>query len=295
MRFAQLWSPFLLAVTSAACNGQQAARSDTGASPSPPVAATQPGGAAFAATLADVARVPDVAQRSASGLAFQVLSAGQGKEHPLPEDRVRVHYVGWTRAGKTFYSSFERGQPTLVRVSDGIAAWQEALPLMVAGERRRIWVPSKLGYGDNAPVAPGDLVFDIELVGIAKPPPVPPDLVAPPKDARVTASGLAYRVLKAGTGSAHPLPASRVTLDYSGWSPDGKMFDSSVARGEPALLRMTELDEVVKGFAEGVALLVVGDTARLWVPAERGKAHGDEVPFAISGPLVFDVELLAID
>jgi FKBP-type peptidyl-prolyl cis-trans isomerase len=233
--------------------------------------------------------------RSATGLAFKVLSAGQGKDHPLPEDRVRVHYVGWTRAGKMFYSSFERGQPTLLRVSDGIAGWQETLPLMLVGERRRIWVPSKLGYGDNAPVAPGDIVFDIELVSIAKPPPVPPDLAAPPENARVTASGLAYRVLEAGAGTAHPTPSSRVTVDYSGWTPDGKMFDSSVARGEPALLRMAEMDEVVRGFAEGVALLVVGDRARFWVPAQRGDDDGDEVPFVVSGPLVFDVQLLAID
>jgi FKBP-type peptidyl-prolyl cis-trans isomerase len=295
VRVAEVWfACFPLVLACAACNsGQTATLGDTGSGASALAGSRlESTGPAFAATAADVARAPDGAERSATGLSFRVLSPGHGKVHPLLDDSVKVNYVGWTRVGTQFYSSIERGQPMLLRVGDGIPAWREALPLMVAGEKRRLWAPSKLAYGDNAPVAPGDVVFDIELVGIAKPPPAPDDLAAPPPEARRTASGLAYRVLEAGSGSAHPTLSSRVTVDYSGWTPDGKMFDSSVARGQPALLRM---DEVVKGFAEGVTLLVVGDTARLWVPAELAEDESSDAPFAVKGPVVFDVALLAID
>src|SRR5438045_208246 len=66
-------------------------------------------------------------------------------------------------------------------------------------------------------------------------PAAPADVAAPPADAQVTASGLASKVLKAGTGTDHPLSTDRVKVHYSGWTTDGKLFDSSVARGRPAV------------------------------------------------------------
>src|SRR5262245_14768089 len=85
-------------------------------------------------------------------------------------------------------------------------------------------------------------------------PTVPPDVAAAPKDAQVTASGLASKVLLKGNGTAHPTLESEVTVHYSGWTTDGKMFDSSVQRGEPATF---PLNRVIKGWQEGVQLMVV--------------------------------------
>ncbi len=292
MRLAELWVTFIvpLAAASMACRNETATLHEANA----PAA----GGAqallrdpAVAATPADIAQIPQDAERLPSGLAFRVMARGQGKEHPRQEDRVKVHYSGWSRSGKKFEGSAAPGEPLLLRVSDGIAAWREVLPLMVAGEKRRLWAPSRLAYGDTAPVAPGDVVFDLELVGIVRPPEVPNDLATPPKTAKVTATGLTYRVLQAGTGSVHPTASSRVKVSYSGWTPDGRLFDSSVARGEPAVLPM---DEVVKGFAEGVALMVVGDRLQLWIPAQLGYGRDQVAENTPSGPLVFDVELLEI-
>jgi FKBP-type peptidyl-prolyl cis-trans isomerase len=137
----------------------------------------------------------------------------------------------------------------------------------------------------------GNLVFDVELHEILGAPKTPDDVKAPPASAKKTASGLAYRVLTPGTGKEHPTATSRVTVHYSGWTTDGKMFDSSVARGEPATF---PLNGVVKGWTEGVQLMVVGEKARFWLPPALGYGDKPQRPGAPSGMLVFDIELLNI-
>lgn len=242
---------------------------------------------------ADVATAPADAKKTASGLATKVLTAGKGTVHPKDTDKVSVHYTGWTSDGKMFDSSVARGEPTSFGVTQVIAGWTEALKLMVVGEKRRMWIPAKIAYGETArPGYPaGQLTFDVELLDIVAPPETPKDVAAPPADAKKTASGLAYKVLKKGTGKVHPTATSRVRVHYSGWTKDGKMFDSSVARGEPTSFG---LNQVIPGWTEGVQLMVVGEKTRFWIPGKM--AYGDEPkrPGAPSGPLTFDVELLDI-
>jgi FKBP-type peptidyl-prolyl cis-trans isomerase len=121
--------------------------------------------------------------------------------------------------------------------------------------------------------------------------PAPSDVAAPPADASRTASGLASKVLQAGTGTRHPRPNSEVTVHYSGWTTDGRMFDSSVARGEPATFG---LDQVIPGWTEGVQMMVEGEKRRFWIPGNL--AYGDRPtrPGAPAGMLVFDIELIKI-
>jgi FKBP-type peptidyl-prolyl cis-trans isomerase len=116
----------------------------------------------------------------------------------------------------------------------------------------------------------------------------PPDVAAPPADAQKTASGLAYKVLQKGTGTEHPTATSTVTVHYSGWTTDGKMFDSSVQRGQPAQF---PLNRVIPGWTEGLQLMVVGEKTRFWIPVEQAYKN---VPGRPAGMLVFDVELLEI-
>ena len=120
--------------------------------------------------------------------------------------------------------------------------------------------------------------------------PPPPDVAAPPADAVKTASGLASKVLTPGKGKTHPTATSRVLVHYTGWTTDGKMFDSSVQRGQPIAFG---LNQVIKGWTEGVQLMVVGEKRRFWIPGNL--AYGDNPrPGAPKGTLVFDVELLEI-
>src|SRR5712691_8335997 len=93
--------------------------------------------------------------------------------------------------------------------------------------------------------------------------PAPADVAAPPADAMKTTSGLATKVVKPGTGKDHPTKDDLVTVNYSGWTTDGKMFDSSVARGKPSTFGV---NRVIAGFSEGIQLMVAGETRRLWIP-----------------------------
>jgi FKBP-type peptidyl-prolyl cis-trans isomerase len=121
-------------------------------------------------------------------------------------------------------------------------------------------------------------------------PETPKDVAAAPADAVTTASGLASKVLETGTGTAKPRATDLVTVHYSGWTTDGKPFDSSVERGQPASF---PLDGVIAGWTEGLQLMVEGEKRRFWIPAKM--AYGERPPAGYpAGTLVFDVELIKI-
>ncbi|MFY9820233.1 MAG: FKBP-type peptidyl-prolyl cis-trans isomerase [Thermoanaerobaculia bacterium] len=261
-----------------------------------PLAAAAPPGVALRpdktvpapAAPPDVAAPPADAQVTASGLASKVLKAGTGTEHPVPTDRVKVHYSGWTTDGKLFDSSVSRGRPAVFPLNRVIAGWTEGVGLMVVGEKRRLWIPAKLAYEGHPDKPQGMLVFDVELLDIMRVPEAPADVAAPPADAQRSESGLAWKVLKSGTGTVHPKKDSIVRVHYTGWTTDGKMFDSSYAKGKPATFGLTD---VIPGWTEGLQLMTEGESRRFWTPkslAYRG------APGKPEGMLVFDVDLLEI-
>ena len=232
---------------------------------------------------ADVKAPPADAQKTASGLASKVVTPGTGKTHPGATDIVTVHYTGWKTDGSMFDSSVLRGKPLSFPLNRVIAGWTEGVQLMVEGEKRRLWIPEALAYkGQREPK--GMLVFDVELISIASMA-APADMKAAPADSKKTASGLAYKVLKPGTGTRHPNASSMVTVHYTGWTTDGKMFDSSVASGMPISF---SLDGVIKGWTEGLQLMTTGEKTRFWIPQDLAY-KGQSPPY---GTLVFDVELI---
>jgi len=234
----------------------------------------------------DVKAPPADAQKTPSGLASKVITPGKGTTHPGAGDVVTVHYTGWKTDGTMFDSSVLRGKPSTFPLNRVIAGWTEGVQLMVEGEKRRLWIPEALAYkGVREPK--GMLVFDIELISVASLA-APPDVAAAPSDARRTPSGLAYKVLKPGIGGRRPGSTSTVTVHYTGWSTDGKKFDSSVERGQPSTFA---LDEVIKGWTEGLQLMVEGEKVRFWIPDTLAYKGQPQKP---QGTLVFDVELIAI-
>ena len=112
------------------------------------------------------------------------------------------------------------------------------------------------------------------------------------KGIEVTASGLQFEVLKEGKGP-HPTATSKVKVHYHGTTPEGVVFDSSVERGEPISFG---LDQVIKGWTEGVQLMKAGAKYRFYIPQEL--AYGPSSPsptIKAYMPLVFEVELIEIE
>ncbi len=228
---------------------------------------------------------PLCATKTASGLVTKVLKPGTGKGHAAKDDVVTVDYTGWTTDGKMFDSSVVRGKPITTPVNRLIPGFSEGVQLMAPGETRRLWIPEPLAYKGAQGKPAGTLVFDVTLIDL--PTHAPADVKTPPADAQRTASGLAYKVLQPGTGTRHPKKTDEVTVSYTGWTTDGKMFDSSVARGKPSSF---PLDRVIPGWTEGVQLMVEGEKMRFWIPQSLAY-QGNQAPY---GMLVFDVELIKI-
>ena len=118
--------------------------------------------------------------------------------------------------------------------------------------------------------------------------PPPPDVAAPPPNSVKAPSGLSTRVLQPGTGRRHPRTSDTVLVHYTGWTTDGKMFDSSVQRGQPSEFRV---DGVIRGWTEGLQMMVEGEKRRLWIPESLAYQGQPGQP---QGMLVFDVELMDI-
>lgn len=239
---------------------------------------------------ADVAAAPADATRTKSGLAYKWLTRGAGAERANPWDRVSLHYAGWTPDGALIDSS-RRERPSTFDVDKVLPGWSEALALLAIGDKIRLWVPESLAYRGRVGEPRGDLVFELELASIERrrePPRAPAQLRAAPKSARRTKSGLAYQFVAQGPSGAKPTLTDHVEVDYSAWTGDGKLFDSSVVAGAPKTLPVSRL---IPGWAEGLQLMGVGDKARFWIPEALAYAGKEGAP---RGMLVYEVELLSI-
>jgi FKBP-type peptidyl-prolyl cis-trans isomerase FkpA len=147
--------------------------------------------------------------------------------------------------------------------------------------------------------AAAGLAWPVQALAQASPPATPMPALAPALQAaagepgaRVTASGLVFRSIKEGNGAA-PAATDTVRVHYRGTFPDGKEFDSSYSRGQPASF---PLDRVIRCWTEALQLMKVGGSARLTCPAniaygERGAGNGLIPPNAV---LRFEVELLEV-
>ena len=104
-----------------------------------------------------------------SGLQYLPLENGDGQHHPGPRDKVKVHYHGTLISGAVFDSSVDRGEPIEFGLNQVIPGWTEGLQTMKVGDKTRLFIPSKLGYGNSGAgsIPPGStLIFDVELLAI---------------------------------------------------------------------------------------------------------------------------------
>jgi len=233
-----------------------------------------------------IAEVPADAEKSASGIAYKQIKKGEG-DKPGATDIVTFQFTAKTMQGDVMQDSRTQPQPPSMPLDKLSPELGGIIAEMNAGEQRMCWLPEA-----NAPG--GFIAADIELVSFKAPAPaptVPEDVAAAPADAEKTASGLASKVLKAGEGKVKPKASDTVKVHYTGWETDGKMFDSSVTRGEPTQF---PLGNVIPGWTEGLQLMVEGEKRRFWIPEELAYGPKQEGGGRPGGMLCFDVELLEI-
>ena len=188
-------------------------------------------------------------------------------------DFVKLRYQIRKHDGKLVEATAE-GQAAVMAVDRMIPEWRDAVRTMVAGDKRT--------------VRTAEYDIETELLEVIKGPETPADLTAPPADAEKTRSGLAHKVLREGTGTTKPRRRSTVRVNYSGWNGEGRLFDSTILRGQPAEFR---LENVIAGWTEGLQLMVEGEVRRFWIPAKLAYEGSPAKP---QGMLVFDIELVEV-
>ncbi len=236
---------------------------------------------------------------TASGLKYVMVKANKAGEQVTVGSKASVHYSGYFTSGKMFDSSVERNQPFTLKVGVGqvIRGWDEGLTLLRKGEKAKLIIPYQLAYGEQGrpPVIPekSDLIFDVEIIDVQKV--VPPVLYDVKNlEAKKTASGLTYYEVNRSTSTNRAVPGKTVKVHYSGYLADGKMFDSSVERGEPIEFPLGQ-GQVIPGWEEGIALMNVGDKLRLVIPYNLAYGEQGRAPIIpAKADLTFDVELIDV-
>jgi FKBP-type peptidyl-prolyl cis-trans isomerase len=240
-------------------------------------------------TPPDVAGVPDDAEVTESGLGYKVLRPGRGGARPGPGSMVLVESTSWRTDGTLYDSTVLDGEPITFNLDLTVPGFAEAFQMMTAGARWRLWMPPELAnlpdsYRINEP-----MVFDVELLQFFAEPVTPPDVRAIPPDAVVTEFGVAYKVLRAGEGTRHPVYEDTVEVIYAGWTADGKSFDSSYVHGQSGVFTLDQ--RMPMGWNYALQQMVEGEKRRIWIPEELAYGKRKDRP---QGMLIFEVELLSI-
>lgn len=245
----------------------------------------------------NVGKPPDNAVKLPSGTKFVSVRPGTSKDKLRPFDNVTFNYTAWDADGRMIDSTETRKHAVTTPPYKQSAAMTEMLTALTAGERGRFWVDAEKMTSGGAPLPGGQkgvLCYELDIAQVVKaehePPLPPPDVAKPPDGVKKSPKGVFYRVLKPGSGKdpRHPGPTDTVKVHYTGWTTDGRMFDSSMLRGEPA---MFNLQSVVAGWTDGIPMMTVGDRVRFWIPEALAYKGAPGKP---QGMLVFDVELLEI-
>ena len=257
-----------------------------------------------------------------SGLIFIEKVKGTGKK-PKEGDVVKVHFSVSELGGRTFFSSFEQGEPMrweAGKIFDNDGA-TEALNLMSVGGKASAIVPSSIGFGAQGRsqmVAPfTTLMYEFEIVSLQTKAEYDREVEKEKREAEAmsakaqgdemgklaqyvksknitvkpNASGLYYLETAPGTGEK-PVAGQTVKVHYTGTLLDGTKFDSSVDRGDPLEFILGQ-HQVIDGWDEGIAMMKKGGKAKLIIPSAIAYGPQGRMPtIPPSATLIFDVELV---
>ena len=237
--------------------------------------------------------------KTASGLQIKIEEPRGTGPQANPGDKVKVHYVGTLMDGKKFDSSRDRGQPFEFKLGAGqvIRGWDEGIAMLRVGDKATLIIPPALGYGERGQgsiPANSTLKFEVELMGVAAAPPPPKPFDISSVKEQKGENGLTYYVTKPNPSGTKVDAGKTVSVHYTGYFKDGKVFDSSVERGEPITITVGK-GQVIPGWDQGLQNLRKGEKARLVIP--YALAYGEQgYPGAIppKTDLIFDVEIVDV-
>ncbi len=250
----------------------------------------------------------------ADGLKIEDVKIGKGAAAQTG-DSVSVHYTGWLASGKIFDASKLHGNtPFTFQLGAGqvIKGWDIGVVGMKVGGVRQLVIPAKLAYGRQGapPTIPPDatLTFRIHMLAITaapgenrhhakqkaskRPPSVKPATKFVKK--QKLADGLKLEDVKLGKGPMVK-KGETIAVHYTGWLPNGKVFDASSLHGDQQFTFQVGAGQVIKGWDIGVLGMRVGGVRQLVIPAKLayGKA-GSPPTIPANTPLTFQIHLLAI-
>lgn len=250
----------------------------------------------------------EIVKHTESGLYYKFEKENEGKV-PVLGSTARVKFNARIMGGEELGSSDKLGDYYDIEYGKGrvLKGLEEGIGLMAVGDKAQFVLPYQLAYGENeygTIPAYSNLIFDVELLDIIDPQVADQEHVAKAKaefdkylaDNKIKAekreSGLVYVCNKKGTGAC-PVNGQTVTVHYTGKFLDGRVFDSSVERGEPIKVVLGQ-GKVIQGWEEGLALMKKGEKGTLIIPFNL--AYGNRQTGSISpySNLVFDVEIIDI-
>lgn len=247
--------------------------------------------------------------KTGSGVEYIVLANGPS-DGALPGKNAtaEIHYEGRLNkvSGKAFDSSFERNEVAEFPISVVIPGFAEALNKMKPGDSWLVFIPAKLGYGEEGagPDIPpnSDLVFEIEMKKTMTPPPsnaaawskyAPWNSANP--DVKKTGSGVEYVVIAEGAaGGAPPTKQQDAEVFYEGrLNSGGDAFDSAFERGQTETFPVAA---VVPGFSEALTLMKPGDHWLVFIPSALGYgARGAPGAIPPNSDLLFEILMVGVE
>lgn len=258
------------------------------AQPQTPAASTEPGFTGAPVSTATLA----------GGLIIEDFAIGDGEE-AKPGSEVSVQYTGTLDDGTVFDTSRKRNRPYTFTIGEGrvIKGWDQGVPGMKVGGKRRLTVPAELAYGARAKgkiPANSQLTFTIELLESV--PPLPDgkgDEAFTGEPVRTELEGgLVIEEYAPGEGR-EAKAGDKIAVHYTGKLDDGTVFDSSLTR-KKAIAFVLGQGQVIKGWDQGIAGMKVGGLRRLTIPSELAYGPRAKGKIPADSRLTFTVELMSI-
>lgn len=257
-------------------------------------------------------------KQTKSGLQYKILKEGTGA-YPSPNSKVKVNYISKVDDGTILFNTYGYGRPSEISLNDMNKGFSEGLQLMQKGSEFILYIPQTLNdNGDyfNYPITPYcTVIYEIELfdfyeikpnnIKITNESGSNPNKLPETKkedatyfleknmklpDIKKTNSGLQYKILREGTG-AFPNPNSTVKVHMIMKLEDGTEIDDTYKKGEPMTL---PLNQVIKGFSEGIQLMKKGSKCILYIPPILGYGSNGTGKIKPTSVLVCEIELLEI-